>query len=180
MSLPIADLPLFAVGSAALLWVSRKPLGHPGSHGFWRFFAWEAILAVIVLNRDAEGGQFISQSLLLLSLFLLALALIALLRRGRTSARRQDAALYGWEKTTALVTDGIYACIRHPMYASLLALNWGMSFRALSLPGLLLATLASYFLVRTALAEEHECIAYFGEAYRRYMDRSWRFIPWLF
>ena len=180
MSLPIADLPLFAGCSAALLWVSRKPLRHPGSHGFWRFFAWEAILGVIVLNRNAEGGQLISETLLLVSLVPLALGVLALHGAGRGGGKREDEALYAWERTTTLVTGGIFALIRHPMYAAMLALNWGMYFRAVALPAFVLALLASYFVLRTAQADERECIAYFGESYLRYMRTSRRFVPWLF
>jgi protein-S-isoprenylcysteine O-methyltransferase Ste14 len=179
MSLPIADLPLFAGCSAALLWASRNPLHHPGSHGFWRFFAWEAILGVIVLNRNAQGEQFISETLLLVSLLPLVLGLLALSKAGRGAGKREDEALYVWERTTTLMTDGIFSLIRHPMYAAMLALNWAMFFRAISVPGFVLALLASYWVLRTAKADERECIAYFGEPYLIYMRNSARFVPWL-
>lgn len=179
MSLPIASIPLFAGASLFLLWQSRQPLRHPGSHGWWRFFAWEAILVVIVLNRNLRGGQVISQTLLILSLLLLAAGVHGLFRRGKASAQRQDGSLYGWEKTTTLVTTGIYRWLRHPMYASLLLLNWGMYFRAVGGLVLLPATLASYFLWRTALADEQECLRYFGADYQSYMQYSYRFIPGL-
>ncbi len=178
MSLPIADLPLFTGGSAALLWFSQKALRRPGSHGFWRFFAWESMLGLIVLNRQAEGGQVIAQSLLLASLLLLGLGFIALRRHNRPRPNA-DTSFYDWENTGQLVTHGIYRLIRHPMYASLLALNWGMFFRATGWPELALALLASYFLQRTALADERECIDYFGKAYVDYMARTKRFVPWL-
>ena len=41
---------LFASGTAALLYVSRGPLSQPGSHGFYRFFAWECMLVLIIVN----------------------------------------------------------------------------------------------------------------------------------
>src|SRR5512143_642652 len=41
---------IFAVVSLGLLYVSRASLSAPHSHGFYRFFAWEAILALILLN----------------------------------------------------------------------------------------------------------------------------------
>lgn len=183
MSLPIADLPLFAAGTAALLWWSRKPLRQPGSHGFYRFFAWETILGLCVLNRNSSGDQLVSVALLQTGLLLALLGFLSLRLRGRAVAQRgpdgSDGALYDWERTTQLVTGGIYRLIRHPMYASLYALTWGMCLRAFDWLPLALAGVASYFLLRTALADEAECLAYFGEPYRAYMQRTRRFIPWL-
>jgi len=180
MNVPLDDLPLFLVGTALLLCFSWKPLRHPGSHGFYRFFAWEAILALIVMHRNCVGGQVISQTLLIVSLLFLALGYGALIGRGRADDQRADAALYGWEKTTTLITGGIFGLIRHPMYSSLLALDWGMFFRAVSTPGLALALLATFFLQRTAAAEELECLAYFGDQYEAYMHRTRRFIPFVY
>jgi protein-S-isoprenylcysteine O-methyltransferase Ste14 len=187
MAVPLSDPQLFAAGTTALLWASRKPLRHPGSHGYYRFFAWEAILAVVVVNRNLDGGlvtEWIAQALLIVSVALLALGYGALLKRGRSAAATRsegdDSALYGWERTTTLITHGIYRLIRHPMYASLLALDWGMFFRTASLMGFVPAALATFFLVRTADADERECLAYFGDAYRDYMQRTRRFIPFIY
>jgi hypothetical protein len=41
---------LFAISSAALFLVSRASLKSPRSHGFYRFFAWECILALFFMN----------------------------------------------------------------------------------------------------------------------------------
>jgi hypothetical protein len=43
---------IFIVTSIPLAWLSLSSLRDARSHGFYRFFAWEAILAVIVLNID--------------------------------------------------------------------------------------------------------------------------------
>ncbi len=43
---------VFAVGSILLIAISWTSLHHPDSHGFYRFFAWEAILALIVINAS--------------------------------------------------------------------------------------------------------------------------------
>jgi hypothetical protein len=42
----------FILGSAVIIYVSRASLLAPRSHGFCRFFAWETILALTVLNLD--------------------------------------------------------------------------------------------------------------------------------
>ncbi|MBD5803842.1 hypothetical protein AZOA_32830 [Azoarcus sp. Aa7] len=181
MNLPIANLPLMLTGTAGLLWLSRKPLRNPGSHGFYRFFAWETILALTVLNREPAGDQLISETLLQLSLLPLVFGFIALRHQGKgDAARREDSSLYGWEKTTELITGGIFGLIRHPMYSALLALGWGMFFRAASWPAFALALFGSACVLLTALADERECIAYFGQDYIDYMRGTRRFIPWLF
>ena len=43
---------LFGLGSLILAYISRASLRAPRSHGFYRFFAWEAILALLLLNAD--------------------------------------------------------------------------------------------------------------------------------
>ena len=186
MSGPSADLLLFAAGSAIIAWLSRKPLRHPGSHGFYRFFVWEGILALVVMNRNSWGmdpysvHQLVSWPLLGGSIALVVLGIVGLTRQGRPTSERAGGALYEWEKTTALVTTGIFAHIRHPMYASLLALTWGAFFQAPSWLGIAVALHASLFLQLTALADERECVAYFGAAYAEYMGRTRRFIPGVF
>lgn len=177
---------IFAVGTLVIAWLSRKALRHPGRHGFYRFFVWEAILALFLLNQEPWGQkpfslhQLASVVLMLLSIFLVLRGLGALRRQGAASQVREAGDLYEFEKTTQLVTTGIFAHIRHPMYASLLALAWGAYFQAPSWPGVALAIFASFFLLLTARADEMECLAYFGEPYRDYMARTRRFIPRVF
>lgn len=181
-----ADLGLFLIWTAVIAWFSRKALRHPGSHGFYRFFAWEGILALVLMNRSAWGmdplsmHQLASWPLLVSSLVLVALGMSALVRFGRVTGGRPGGSLYEWEKTTALVTTGVFAYIRHPMYASLLALTWGTFLQAPSWRGGVVALPVSFFLVLTALADERECLSYFGAAYADYMRRTWRFIPGVF
>ncbi len=175
----------FAAGSTVLAWLSRKPLRQPGSHGFYRFFAWECILALVVMNHRVWGNdplslhQFSSWLLMLASIALVVAGITTLRREGRARERSDGASFYDWEKTTRLVTSGIFAYIRHPMYASLLALTWGAFLQNPSLPGLLIADLGSVFLYLTARRDEQECLAYFGQPYADYMRRSKGFIPGL-
>lgn len=180
------ELIQFVVGSALLAWFSRKALRRPGSHGFYRFFAWEGILALVLINRNAWGmdpyspNQLASWPLLAASIALVALGIGALVRHGRVASERGGAALYEWEKTTALVTTGVFAYIRHPMYTSLLALDWGAFLQAPSWLGAAIALPVSLLLMRTALADERECLDYFGASYAEYMRRTWRFVPGVF
>lgn len=181
----LSDPAAFAAGSAGLGWLSRKPLRQPGSHGFYRFFAWEAILGLVVLNRrvwgaDPTSPHQMAASLLLLVSILLALAgLLTLRRHGQPDTQRDNGSFYEFEKTTRLVSSGIFGYIRHPMYASLLALAWGGYLQDPSLLGVAVAGLATGFLWLTATTDERECLAYFGPSYADYMQRTKRFIPFL-
>lgn len=177
---------LLALGSAGIVYVSRRPLLDPGSHGFYRAFAWETILIAIVLNvdvwfRDAlSWHQIVSWVFLSVSLFLAVHATFSLKRLGKPDKRRDEAHLIGIEKTTVLVTAGTYRFIRHPMYSSLLFLAWGVFFKVPSWTGGLASSGATLFLVATAKVEERENVRYFGAAYTEYMKRSKMFVPFFF
>lgn len=177
---------LFVLGSLILAWLSRAALRQPRAHGFARFFAWEAILALLVLNGPVwfddrfAPHQLISWVLLYTSIGVLIAGLYLLRRVGRPGQARADAELFAFEKTSTLVTVGIFKYIRHPMYSSLLLLAWGVFFKQPGLVGLLCAIAATLCLWLTAQRDEQECLAYFGDDYRRYMQRSKRFIPFVF
>jgi protein-S-isoprenylcysteine O-methyltransferase Ste14 len=177
---------VFVIASAILVYVSRASLRTPGSHGFYRFFAWEAILALIVLNLDGwfrdpfSWHQLISWLMLLTSLFLVIHSVQLLKRLGQQDSRRDDVPMLEFEKTTSLVTVGTYRYIRHPLYSSLLFLAWGAFFKSPSWPGGILAVAATLFLVMTARMEEAEDIRFFGSAYQAYMKQTKMFIPFLF
>jgi len=176
----------FIAVTLCLAFESRAFLRKPGSHGFYRFFAWEFMLGLFVLNLrfwnvDTRAPHQITAEILFIAALLLVLSAIAQLHfSGKADSRRNDTPLLEFEKTTTLVTSWVYRYIRHPMYCSLLFLCFGFFFKNPSLAGLILAVIASGFLVATARAEEAENIRYFGEAYREYMKRTKMFIPFIF
>ncbi len=177
---------VFIVVSAGLARVSWPSLRDFRTHGFYRFFAWESILALILLNLDYwfyepfSLHQIISWLLLIVSSFL-AIHGVQLLRRvGRPDSERNDPTLIGIEKTTELVTEGAYRYIRHPLYSSLLFLAWGAFFKKPSLVCVCLAVIATFFLTMTAKMEEAENVRFFGAAYQEYMKQTRMFIPFLF
>lgn len=180
------QLIIFGIASAGLIYVSRASLRQPRAHGFYRFWAWEAILALVLLNaagwfRDPfSWHQIISWTLLVSAIIPLVLG-VQLLRQARQAEKeRPDAALLGFEKTAELVTAGVYRYIRHPMYSSLLFLAWGTFFKAPSWPGVVLALTATGFLAATAKVEERENVQFFGPAYEAYMKQTRMFIPFVF
>ena len=177
----------FIVLSSGLLYISRTSLRRPGSHGFYRFFAWECILGLFLLNVDAwfqapfSWHQLISWFLLILSLVILFFGIHSLRSRGKPSQQREgEPQLLAFEKTSTLVTTGIYRYIRHPLYSSLLLLAWGIFFKAPSGLGLVLALGATVILVLTARADEAVCIRFFGSDYQEYMKRTRKFIPYIY
>jgi protein-S-isoprenylcysteine O-methyltransferase Ste14 len=181
------QLAAFAALSVPIAWVSRASLRAPGSHGFYRFFAWELILALVLLNvavwfRDPFAWhQVISWILPVVCFVPLVLGVRSLTTGGKPVERREgDASLLAFEKTSTLVTTGIYHYIRHPLYSSLLILAWGVFFKDPSWLGALLALAATVALIATAMAEEAECTRFFGPGYRDYMKQTRMFVPYLF
>lgn len=176
----------FAIVSAYFIYVSRKSLLRPRSHGFPRFFAWESILALALLNfphwteDPFSFHQLISWLFLLVSIFLVIHGLHLLQVVGKPSQNRSDAELLEFERTSYLVTVGAYKYIRHPLYSSLLFLAWGVFFKHPSLPGLCLVLIATLFVLLTAKNDESECLQHFGNAYQTYMQQTKKFIPLLF
>ena len=177
---------IFGITTLLLVTVSRESLRSFGFHGFYRFFAWEIITALVILNLDAwfveplAWYQLISWILLILSLFLVIEGLRLLRLIGKPDTNRAGESLIGMEKTTQLVTIGVYKYIRHPLYSSLLFLAWGAFFKSPSWIGSALALGASLFLILTAKAEEAENSQYFGVAYQAYQKHTQMFIPYVF
>lgn len=178
---------VFLIGTACLVYISRRSLLRPRSHGFYRFFAWELLLGLFLLNishwfDDALAWhQVLSWILLFASLVPVLLGIRALRRGGQPDARqRSEPELLAFERTTKLVTDGIYRYIRHPLYSSLFILGWGIFFKRPSPAGFVLAMCASLLLVSTARSDETECLETFGLEYRQYMQHTRMFIPYIF
>ena len=177
---------LFVLASGGIVWVSRASLHDARTHGFYRFFAWEAILILFLLNVeywfvDPFGLRQLGAWLFLIVSLILIIQGVRLFRRqGKLNPNRTDPALMGIEKTTELVTTGLYRYIRHPFYSSLLFLVWGILLKQVSWVGALLAVVTTILLVVTARKEEQENIAYFGETYRAYMRQTKMFVPFIF
>ena len=168
------QLAVFLVLSALLLLFTLK---RRHRHRFYRFGAFECVLALVLLNTgswfvDPFSGLQLLSWLLLAGSFALALHAVLLLH----SAAPPGADI---EETTSLVTRGAYRYIRHPLYCSLLLLGLGAFLKAPSLPGLLLLALLAAFAFVTAHVEEAHNLQRFGQTYRDYKLRTKMFIPFL-
>jgi len=179
---------LFFAASVVILALSWRSLGNVRAHGFYRFFAFEFLSGLILLNapawfHDPFSGRQLAAWLLAALSILLAIEGFRLLRiLGRPAPiHDKDSGLVAFENTSALVTVGVYRWIRHPLYASLLALAWCAYLKnPLSVFGIALTLAACGFLLATAVAEERENRVRFGAAYAEYSKRTRRFIPFLF
>ena len=97
----------FAILSICLICISWRSLHVRGSHGFYRFFAWEFILALFLLNVDAwirnpfSFNQLASWFLLFVSIVPLVFGVQSLARKGKAEKHRQDEpGLLAFEKIT--------------------------------------------------------------------------------
>lgn len=185
-SLTLIQLLLLSIGTLILAYFSRDALRAPGSHGFYRFFAWECMLGALALNlgywfRDAFSPiQIVSWVLLMASALLVASGVWQLRRQGQPGHRDHAEDLHPLERTTKLVTTGVYRYIRHPLYSSLLCLVWGIFLKHPAWLPAILTLSATVLLVATARADEAECREFFGEAYAEYMRKTRMFVPYVF
>jgi len=182
---PLRSL-LFVLFTLVFIRISWKPLHNPTCHGFYRFFAFEGILFLILLNhpywfQELHGlHQFISWLLLTTSLLFVLWGLFMLRTKGGSGARSAAPENFAFENTVHLVTGGIYRYIRHPMYSSLLLLAWGAFSKHFSPVGLVVVLVTSAFLVVAGFIEEKENLAFFGPAYADYRKKTKMFLPFLF
>ena len=178
-------LPIFVLGTAVLAVASRRSLLSPRSHGFPRFFGFVALLGLVLVNapwwlrRPLAPRQLASWALLASSAGLAAHSFRVLRRAGRPDERRSAEPTLAFERTTALVSEGAYGSIRHPLYASLLLFAGGALLKRVSPSSLALALAASACLVATALLEEPENLRTFGEEYAAYRRGTHLFVPYL-
>jgi protein-S-isoprenylcysteine O-methyltransferase Ste14 len=170
-------VPFFVISIIFTL-LSRGSLRDRHRHGFYRYFAFEVLLLLFLMNvRDwfrepFSLHQILSGGLLLASLILVVDGFYLLKVAGKPRGQI--------ENTSRLVTQGIYHYIRHPLYASLLLFGWGVCLKHPVPLAILLAILATLLLVATARVEEQENLAKFGTEYVVYKTGTRMFIPFLF
>lgn len=168
----------FAAGSALIIWLSwAVSIRARRYHGIARFFAFESILALFLLNvrvwfHDPWSALQILSWILLSGSIVLAAGSISLFLKFAVPRGQ-------FENSTRLVETGIYRFIRHPMYGSLMLLGLGIFLKRVTALTSALAFVVVLALCLTALIEEGEMRARFGEDYTAYRRRTKMFIPFL-
>jgi protein-S-isoprenylcysteine O-methyltransferase Ste14 len=182
----IIRLGVLIIGSAFFISFSRRSLRNPLSHGFYRFFALEGILVLVLLNlpywhdQMFSTRQLFSWTILTLSILFVVGGLLRLRRHGGHQHRQEHPENLAFENTEKVVRDGIYRYIRHPMYGSLLLLAWGALLKNIGPEETVITLLVSLLLFLTARMEERENVDFFGEDYTDYMKGTRMFIPYIF
>jgi protein-S-isoprenylcysteine O-methyltransferase Ste14 len=117
--------------------------------------------------------RVIGFSLYAVAFFFAAFAFINLRRKGKP----EDA----WERTTRLITSGVYGVIRHPMYFGSAVWAIGIILVFFSIRSLILGAVSIVFFVLASRLEDEKNIKKFGDAYREYIDRvpRWNILKWI-
>ena len=155
-------------------WASLKDKRY---HGIYRFFSFESIFILILLNipfwfkNSLSIPQIISWILLLLSILIASYGFYLLKNLGRPDGKM--------ENTTLLITSGLYKYIRHPLYLSLLLLGFGALLKNIDYFKIMLMIINILALIGTAKVEEKEMINKFGDDYKKYMCKTKMFIPYI-
>jgi protein-S-isoprenylcysteine O-methyltransferase Ste14 len=167
-------------GSLLIVWFSWWLSIREGRyHGIYRFFAFESILILCILNAHVWFSKPFSPHQLISWILLVASAIMALHGYWLLTVLGKPDGKF--ENTSVIVTRGAYKYIRHPLYCSLLLLGTGVFLKdPISIPGFAIAWINMLALYFTAREEEKEMIAKFGDAYRHYMKYTTMFIPYLF
>jgi len=168
---------VFIVVSVGIVYLPRQSLRKPLSHGFFRFFAFECILGLFLLNARYWFRE--PFSIIHVISWLLLLSSLVMVVNGFYLLRTEERPKGMIENTTVLVKRGADRYIRHPLYSSLLLFSLGVFFKNISVPSTVFALFTTAFLVATAKAEEAENLQKFGNDYVAYMRETKMFIPFL-
>ena len=146
-------------------------------HGIVRFFAFESVFILVLLNIKVWFAnpfsflQLASWILLILSIYVVITGYLLLKKEGKPDSN--------FENTSLLVKSGIYGYIRHPLYLSIFLLGTGIMLKDPAPLQLILAVINLIAVYFTARIEEHEMIVKFGDEYKSYMKDTKMFIPFI-
>lgn len=146
-------------------------------HGIARFFAFESVFILTLLNYRVWFSdpfsplQLLSWVLLIISLYAVITGYLLLQRVGKPDSN--------FENTSQLVKSGIYKYIRHPLYLSVFLLGTGIMLKYPGKTQILLSVVNLVAVYITARIEEGEMTAKFGSAYTDYMKETKMFIPYI-
>jgi protein-S-isoprenylcysteine O-methyltransferase Ste14 len=147
-------------------------------HGITRFFAFESIFLLVLLNFKVWFREPFSLHQIISWIFLIASIYPAM--AGYLLLRRKGNSEESFENTTVLVKSGLYKYIRHPLYSSLFLLGTGVMLKNPGTFQLIAGAINLIAVYLTARIEEKEMIARFSSQYTDYMNETKMFVPFIF
>lgn len=167
---------IFFVLSLILVYLCRNDIRKRGSYGYYRFFAFEFVLLLLMSSFPVWFKDPFSP-LQILSWFLIAAALYLGVAGLRLLIERKNV---GADQAEKLVETGLYRSIRHPFYSALLFLSMGIFLKGPSEFWALLLVGIGFTISTTVNAEEESDEEKFGRPYTEYKGRTKRFIPYIY
>lgn len=168
-------LVLMTIALAGLSWIIS--IKEKRYHGIFRFVSFESILILVLMNYPVWFKDPLSWYQLVSWILLGGSVLVAIL--GFYLYYHHGKPADGMERTTKLITSGLYRHIRHPLYLSLILGGFGVMMKDLNWQSLITAFVNLLALYLTARVEEREMIKRFGKEYVSYMGRTKMFIPYI-
>ncbi len=184
----VALVVLISLPPGLLLWFCIHPFA-----GFWRKLGpvWTYTLLGIPMIGVMVAIFLMRRSLLAIDFgtnyLLMALAVVCVLGSAILSRKRRRYLTFGIlsglpelsqeQYPGTLLTEGIYATIRHPRYVEVFLAVLAYAFTANYLAPYLLALVSVPAIYLIVVLEERELQKRFGEAYEEYGRRVPRFIP---
>lgn len=150
---------------------------HKRYHGIARFFSFESIFILVLLNYRIwfldpfSLLQICSWILLIFSIYVAVAGFLLLRKIGKPDAN--------FENTSVIVKENLYKYIRHPLYFSLFLLGTGAMIKDPGKIQLAFGFLNLIAVYITARIEEKEMIARFGNEYQEYMKETKMFVPFI-
>ena len=126
-----AKIVIFVIIALLIFLTFRPALRSVTSHGFYVFFAFESLLALLFFNIGFWVVNVLSWYQILSWIFLVSSAFIAI--SGFYGLKKYGKPDDEWENTTLLINRGIFRYIRHPLYSSLILLVLGILLKRVML-----------------------------------------------
>lgn len=168
---------IFLILTVVITIFSWPHLRNPRAHGFFRFFAFETIVLLVLWNLKT---WFLNPfTLLQIISWLLLFGSLLLAIHGFYLLRMVGKPVNSWENTSHLVKRGAYRYIRHPLYGSLLLFGAGVLLKDVSITSFSLYLALFAFFFATAKIEEAENTTHFGSEYIEYAKLTKMFVPFI-
>jgi len=172
-----AKIVIFVIIALLIFLTFRPALRSVTSHGFYVFFAFESLLALLFFNIGFWAVNVLSWYQILSWIFLVSSAFIAI--SGFYGLKKYGKPDDEWENTTLLINRGIFRYIRHPLYSSLILLVLGILLKRVTLLTVVLCSICIFFLITASLMEERENLKKFGDPYTTYKRTTMRYVPFI-